>query len=132
MTFKDQSLKLEMNTLIAFDFDGVIAQYDGFKGTDHFGKPIESVVNAIRILKQQGHKIIIYSTRGKEMLQKYCKDNDIPVDYINENPEKEGENPGKPVAYVYVDDRTVCYRGQSTEQLVEQILTFRAYWQETK
>ena len=113
----------------AFDFDGVIAEYDGFKGHDHFGKPIEAVVNAIRILKQQGHKIIIYSTRGEEMLRKYCRDNDIPIDYINRNPEKEGENPGKPVAYVYVDDRTVLYKGQSTEKLVEEILKFRAYWQ---
>ncbi len=115
----------------AFDFDGVIAEYRGFKGLEptHVGKPIEAVANAIRILKQHGHKIIIYSTRGEEMLRKYCDDNKIPVDYINRNPEKEGENPGKPVAYVYVDDRTVCYRGQSTEQLVEEILKFKAYWQ---
>lgn len=113
----------------AFDFDGVIAQYEGFKGRDHSGKPIEAVVGAIRMLKQQGHKIIIYSTRGEEMLRKYCQENNIPVDYFNKNPEIEGENPGKPIAYVYVDDRTICYRGQSTEQLVEEILMFKAYWQ---
>jgi len=113
----------------AFDFDGVIAEYDGFKGHDHLGKPIKAVVNAIRILKQQGHKIIIYSTRSDEMIKKYCEDNNIPVDYINKNPEMEGKNPHKPVAYVYVDDRTVCYKGQSTEQLVEEILNFKAYWQ---
>lgn len=113
----------------AFDFDGVIGEYDGFKGPDHFGKPIEAVVGAIRTLKDQGHKIIIYSTRGEEMLKKYCLDNNIPVDYFNRNPELEGENPGKPIAYVYVDDRTVCYRGQSTEELVNEILKFKAYWQ---
>ncbi|MFA5000839.1 MAG: hypothetical protein WC531_01260 [Candidatus Paceibacterota bacterium] len=122
--------KIKKVHLYAFDFDGVIAQYDGFKGTDHFGPPIESVVKAIRILKEQGHKIIIYSTRGEEMLKKYCSDNDIPVDYINKNPEKEGENPGKPIAYVYVDDRAVCYRGQTAEELVEEILKFKVHWQE--
>jgi hypothetical protein len=63
------------------------------------------------------------------MLKKYCEDNNIPVDYINRNPETEGKNPGKPIAYVYIDDRAVCYRGQSTEQLVEEILKFKSYWQ---
>ncbi|MFA5290904.1 MAG: hypothetical protein WC385_01145 [Candidatus Paceibacterota bacterium] len=113
----------------AFDFDGVIAEYEGFKGHDYIGKPIEAVVKAIRILKEQGHKIIIHSTKSEELLRKYCLDNDIPFDYINENPEKEGKNPGKPTAYVYVDDRAVCYRGQSAEELVEEILNFKAYWQ---
>ena len=113
----------------AFDFDGVIAEYHGFKSADDFGKPIEAVVKAIRLLKEEGHKIIIYSTRGDELLKKYCQDNNIPVDYIYTNPEKEGANPGKPVAYVYVDDRTVCYRGQSAEQLVKEIKNFKAYWQ---
>ncbi len=113
----------------AFDFDGVIAEYEGFKGPEHSGKPIEAVVNAMRMLKEEGHKIIIYSTRGEEMLKKYCAENNIPVDYINHNPELEGENKGKPIAYVYIDDRTVCYKGQSAEQLVEEIRNFKAYWQ---
>jgi hypothetical protein len=30
--------------LYAFDFDGVIAEYDGFKGDKNFGKPIEAVL----------------------------------------------------------------------------------------
>ena len=113
----------------AFDFDGVIAGYNGFNGHNNSGKPIKEVVEAIKILKQKGHKIIIYSTKGRDMLEKYCSDNEIPFDYINENPEMVGENPGKPVAYVYVDDRSICYKGQSAEKLVEEILEFKAYWQ---
>ncbi len=113
----------------AFDFDGVIAKYDGFKGVDHYGEPIEAVTNAIRALKAEGHKIIIYSTRGEDFLKKYCQENNIPVDYFNENPDLVGENPHKPVAYVYVDDRSVCYRGQSTEELLKEIKSFKAYWQ---
>ncbi|MFA6254352.1 MAG: hypothetical protein WC640_03875 [Candidatus Paceibacterota bacterium] len=113
----------------AFDFDGVIAQYDGFKGHDHFGEPNEPVVETIRQLKGQGHRIIIYSTRSSESLQKYCEEHRIPVDYYNENPTKVGQNPHKPIAYVYIDDRTVCYRGQSTEQLIDEISKFKAYWE---
>lgn len=113
----------------AFDFDGVIAKYDGFKGPDHFGEPNEAVVEAIRKLSSLGNKIIIYSTRSSADLEQYCKKHNIPVDYFNENPEKEGPNRHKPIAYVYVDDRAVCYRNQNAEELVDEILNFKAYWQ---
>lgn len=118
------------NRSYAFDFDGVIAQYEGFKGKDHLGEPNMPVVEAIRKIKSLGHKIIIYSTRGNDQLQKYCEKHNIPVDYYNHNPEVTGENPHKPIAYAYVDDRAICYRQQSSDELVEQILNFKAYWQE--
>ncbi len=113
----------------AFDFDGVIARYDGFKGEDHTFPPNEEVVKAIRTLKSQGHKILIYSTRGDELLKEYCREYDIPIDYYNRNPEKEGRNAGKPIAYVYIDDHAVCYKGESAEKLVEEITNFKTYWQ---
>ncbi len=113
----------------AFDFDGVIAKYDGFKGVDHFGEPNEPVVEVIRQLSKTGHKIILHSTRGNDSLKKYCLKHDIPVDYYNENPELEGENRGKPIAYVYVGDRALCYRGQSADELLTEIKEFKAYWE---
>ncbi len=111
----------------AFDFDGVIAQYDGFKGHDHFGEPIPATVEAIRTLKARGHKILIYSTRTNDSLKSYCEAHDIPVDYYNENPEVHTGSP-KPVAYLYIDDRAVRYDGQSADQLLEEIESFEVYW----
>ena len=116
----------------AFDFDGVITQYDGFRGVEYTGEPNASVVEAIRALKRLGHKIIVHSTRGDASLRAYCTEHDIPFDYINCNPERESENPGKPIAYAYIDDRAVCYRGQSAEQLVEELTSFRVYWQKAE
>lgn len=113
----------------AFDFDGVIAQYSGFKGIHTTGEPNPEVVKAIRQLKAEGHKIIIFSTRGEALLRKYCSDHDIPVDYFNRNPELEGENPGKPISHVYIDDRSICYNGQTAEELVNQIKNFKTYWE---
>lgn len=113
----------------AFDFDGVISEYEGFKGLRHTGTPNMEVVKAIRLLKADGHIIIVHSTKGEDTLKAYCAEHDIPVDYFNRNPAREGENPGKPAAYVYIDDRAVCYRGQSAEQLVNEITNFKAYWQ---
>lgn len=112
----------------AFDFDGVIAEYDGWKGEEVQGTPRDAVVNAIRILKKQGCIIIIHSTRGDEILKQYCKEHDIPVDYINENPIIGGANQGKPMATAYIDDRAVCYRGQTAEELVEELTHFKPFW----
>ncbi len=120
---------IKKTRVYAFDFDGVISSYEGFKGVEHTLVPIVEVVKAIRILKADGHRILVHSTRGDGLLKRYCEDNDIPVDYYNKNPEIEGENPGKPIAYVYIDDRAICYRGQSAEKLVEEIEQFRAHWE---
>ena len=115
--------------VFAFDFDGVIAQYEGFVSATHTGEPIQEVVEAIRKLKESGHKILLHSTRGDDLLKTYCTEHNIPFDYINNNPELEGENPGKPIAYVYIDDRAVRYTGQTADQLVSELENFKAYWQ---
>ncbi|MEK7644964.1 MAG: hypothetical protein AAB391_01375 [Patescibacteria group bacterium] len=114
---------------VAFDFDGVIATYSGFKGKDHVEEPILETIKAIKMLKEKGFKILLHSTCGNEFLRSYCSQYDIPFDYINRRPDKEGDNPGKPVAYVYVDDRSVCFKGQKAEELVDQIDNFKAYWE---
>ena len=114
---------------VAFDFDGVMAKYEGYKSGDHENEPNPEVIKAIHLLKEQDFKILIHSTRGDDFLKNYCEKFSIPFDYINRRPDKEGENPGKPVAYVYVDDRAICYKGQSATELVEQIDNFKAYWE---
>lgn len=117
----------------AFDFDGVIAQYDGYRGKDHAGPPVKEVVEAIRELKKRGHKIIVYgSTRDNGFLKSYCEKYDIPIDYFNENPEVAPGSDRKPVARVYIDDRAVTYKGQSSQQLVDEIENFEPYWKSKK
>ncbi len=116
------------DTVIAFDFDGVIASYSGFVTKDDIQEPNAEVVKAITLLKEQGHTILLHSTRGDEFLKKYCERFSIPVDYINRRPDLEGENPGKPIAFVYVDDRAICYKGEDAETLVSEILNFKPYW----
>ena len=115
----------------AFDFDGVISKYDGvFRGDEYADEPLPEVVKAIKILKEQGYKILIYSTRSTKVLKDYCKKHKIPVDYFNTNPQYKTGNPGKPVASVYVDDRALCYTGQSAEELVKQLKEFKVYYKE--
>jgi len=114
--------------VIAFDLDGVLAQYNGFVSEDDVKEPNPEVFNAIKILKEKGYKILIHSTRGDDFLKQYCKQFDVPYDYINRRPDIEGKNPGKPIASVYVDDRAVNYNGQSASELVETIENFQVHW----
>jgi phosphoserine phosphatase len=116
--------------VIAFDFDGVIARYGGWVDKDHHHEPNPEVFKAIKLLKEKGFKILVHSTRGDELIRNYCEKYSIPVDYINRRPDKEGENPGKPIAYVYVDDRAICYKGEKADDLVKEIENFKAYWEE--
>jgi len=122
-------MEIKKPRIIAFDFDGVIASYSGFVAKDDVKEPIGEVIKAITVLKEKGYEILLHSTRGDEFLKKYCEQFSIPVDYINRQPHREGENPGKPIAFVYVDDRAICYKGQSAEELVSEIVNFKAYWQ---
>ena len=117
----------DKSKVIAFDFDGVIAQYHGFVSHDDVQPPNEEVLKTIRLLKERGYKILIHSTRGNDFLKNYCERFSIPVDYINRRHDLEGENPGKPIAAVYVDDRALCYRGQDAESLAEEIVNFRPW-----
>jgi len=112
----------------AFDFEGVIAKYDGKFIRGIAGKPNKNVVDAIKILKKQGHKILVYSTRGDSFLKEYCKRYKIPIDYFNENPSYKQENKGKPLASVCLDDSAVGYKGQTTKKIVSLLNNFRVYY----
>jgi hydroxymethylpyrimidine pyrophosphatase-like HAD family hydrolase len=128
MKTKECTELAEKKRIFAFDFDGVIAHYDGNYKTNTAGKPNIKVVEAMKILKQRGHRILISSSRGNEFLKKYCERYGIPVDHINENPDHKEGNKGKPVASVYLDDRAVTYTGQDTKEIVKLLENFKAYW----
>jgi adenylylsulfate kinase len=110
---------------IAVDFDGVIAEYDGYKGPGVLGAPRDDVRDALFQLRDEGWKIVIHTTRGHEEVGAYLTQNSIPYDEINSNSDYRTNGP-KPVADVYWDDRAVCYSGDARQDL-ERIRTFRTW-----
>ena len=61
---------------ICVDFDGVIAQYDGFKGNDIFGDPIDGVQSAMEVRKKERIHNHHFTTRtASSKLKKYLNDN---------------------------------------------------------
>ena len=110
---------------IAVDFDGVIADYDGWKGTEAFGPPRADVVETLRVLRTEGWKIVVYSCRASAEISQYLIENSIPFDEINRNSACPTGG-AKPVATVYWDDRACCYSGDARKDL-EAIRNFRTW-----
>lgn len=110
---------------IAVDFDGVVADYHGWKGCDVLGVPRSDVRHALNILHEEGWKIIIHTTRAQEHIIGYLRDNCIPYDEINCNSGYANKG-AKPVATVYWDDRALRYSGDALSDL-ESIRQFRTW-----
>ena len=110
---------------IAVDFEGVIAQYDGWKGRGVLGAPRPDVVQALGTLRDEGWKIIVHTSRGGAEIGRYLAQHQIPHDEINSNSDYPTGGV-KPVADVYWDDRAVCYSGDAAKDL-EIIRHFRTW-----
>lgn len=117
---------LDKPKTIAFDFDGVLAHYDGWRGHNHLGKPIPGMKDLLWELKESGWTIIIYTTRGNAEIQEWCERRNFPCDYVNFNPDIQGNNPGKPIADIYVDDRAIKFNGVPAD-LRRQIANFKTW-----
>lgn len=48
----------------AVDLDGVLAHYDGFKGEDHIGEPVPSMIERVRQWLAEGDEVVIFTARA--------------------------------------------------------------------
>ena len=110
---------------IAVDFDGVIADYDGWNERAALGRPRQDVVETLKVLRTEGWRIVVYSCRAADEIRSYLLDNGIPFDEINQNSLHQTGGT-KPVATVYWDDRACCYSGNAQKDL-EAIRNFRTW-----
>ena len=104
---------------ICVDLDGVLADYrDGWKGIEHIGDPILGAREFLEWIRDQGYRIVIFTTRmNKESnpglplsdllfkVVSWFHKNSLPFDeiYLGQ---------GKPIASAYVDDRAISCRPQ--------------------
>ncbi len=115
----------EKQRTIAVDFDGVIADYEGWGGTGAIGLPRKDVIEALIVLRSEGWKIVVYSCRSETAIESYLVENSIPFDEINKNSSRPSEGP-KPSASVYWDDRAYRYSGDAKSDL-KAIRDFRTW-----
>lgn len=117
--------------VLAVDLDGTLLKYDRFRGLDHFGEPVEGMVELLLKVREAGWDIVIWTVREKSviMIEHLLKYN-VPYDYINHYPWPNGGSE-KVSADVYLDDRAIRFEGK-TNGLLEQILNFKPWHKEEK
>ena len=111
---------------VVFDFDGVIHSYkSGWKGsTVIHDPPVEGIDAVLKELKQWGYNIVVSSSRcadhaSLEAVNDWMLKHNL-LQYVDLITDK------KPPALCYVDDRAICFRGD-TKNLVEQIKCFEPW-----
>lgn len=97
------------NTVLAIDFDGTIVEDKYPK----IGEPRTFAFETLRMLQQEGFRLILWTYRSGESLQEavdFCMENGIEFYAVNKNfPEEvfDAETPRKLAADVFIDDRNV-------------------------
>ena len=102
--------------VIAVDFDGTLCEY-AFPSIGQQNESQIKLMNTLKKLKQDGHKLILWTNRGDNEMYpaltqaiEWCKDRGLEFDSINKNlPEQtklSGYSP-KIIADMYIDDLAV-------------------------
>ena len=100
--------------IFAVDFDGCLASSGKWP---EVGEPNETFINWLIVARQQGHKVILWTCRVGEALQKavdMCRENGLEFDAVNDNLpeiiELYGTNSRKITADFYFDDKSVVVK----------------------
>lgn len=60
-----------MKKCIAVDLDGTLAHYDGWKGAEHIGEPIQHMMFRVKNWIALGHEVIIFTARAAEEYERH-------------------------------------------------------------
>ena len=114
-----------MNKKIAVDFDGTLCEY-AFPEIGKQNKEHRTLMNLLIKLRNDGHKIILWTNRGDNDEYKvlteaieWCRSKGLEFDAVNENlPDQKklsGYSP-KIMADLYIDDKALQF-GDETSRL---------------
>ena len=104
--------------IVSIDFDGVISTYDGWKGEDYLGKPINGAKEFIEKLIKAGFTPVIWTTRDKRKIEKWLKGNKFPDIEVTST---------KYPSTVYIDDRCIQFKG-NFKKLIKDLKEYDVYW----
>jgi hypothetical protein len=110
----------------AIDFDGCLTEYN-FPEIGEQTKEQKELLDVLIRLKEDGHKLILWTSRGELALQEaieWCTDHKLEFDDINVNPffdKKSGSSP-KIVADYYIDDKALEFKSLESRQRTIEVL----------
>jgi len=102
--------KISKRTIISFDLDGVLAQYEeGWQGAKKIGEPVEGALEAITKLSAMGFHLVVNTVRGNiEIIKEWLGKNFPNIKFtINEPIWSPPNSSNKIFAHVYIDDRNI-------------------------
>ena len=111
-----------MSQIIGIVFDGTIVEHN----YPEIGNPVPGALETMKVLIQQGHKIILWTMRSGETLHaavEYLKAAGIELHGVNMNPDQHWSTSPKAYCHVYIDDAAL---GCPLERLPNQ--RPRVYW----
>jgi hypothetical protein len=108
--------------IVCVDFNGVLDEYQGWRGPAHFDGPRAGAREFLEELTERGYAVFVFTTRYAPDVWRWLRDNGLDhlVSDVTDR---------KPAAHVFVDDRAVCFRGDFASTLA-QIDDFAAHWGE--
>lgn len=116
--------KIERPFVVGVDLDGTILDFDGWNGHKHFGKVKRGAKKALERFKRKGYVIVIWTTRSNvKDIDDCLRKNNIPFDYINENPYSPPDSSDKIFCDVYVDDRGIEFK-DNWDEVRDRVIDF--------
>jgi hypothetical protein len=110
--------------IACIDLNGVLDSYTGWQGPAHFDPPREGAREFLEVLRARGFRIVVFTTRYDEDVWRWLKAYGLET-LVSDVTDR------KPAAYVFVDDRAVCFRGDFHTTLRE-IEEFSAHWEQNQ
>lgn len=96
--FTGHDEKARPETWIALDLDGTLAEYHGWKGIEHIGRPIPAMVSTVKVAMEQGVRFEIFTARvsgppeeaieAKLHIKAWLKEHGLPNFAITANKKK--------------------------------------------
>jgi phosphoglycolate phosphatase-like HAD superfamily hydrolase len=111
----------DQKPVICVDLDGVLNDFDGWKGADFFHPPRPGAREFLKTLNDNGYRVIVFTVRWGPHVESWLARHGLS-EYVWMVTDK------KPAAYVYVDDRAICFDGDF-EKALNQIGGFKAHWE---
>jgi len=101
---------VERPPIVAVDLDGVIVEFDEWRGVENVGNVKEKAKFWMNKFKQLGYYVVVWTTRGAdEAISNYLDEQGIAFDSINDHPWQTPDMSNKIYADIYVDDRGVTF-----------------------